>query len=447
MHFSFSTVSSTARTFLIVIFAIAFLDGCSNLDPVPAEVADVNGKASGIRYFETRPFVVVNKPFPLESDSVLVDGYISADGKHIYIDNIPVTNSAGIRHFHINQDQKKGFEVGKIVLLKPSAVTTAAKAQGSSGEGDKVGNMTMTDPKKEDDKEKDSTSTAGKQGTSNITIITDNTGIPLITVNEYLSLIYLNDFDREYVLSTKAKLGVKNIHLTLGPGATLQGIDASVDNSAIVGPLVSAWTSLINTGTQALVAAVSPGGAAAAVAQGSSSDSAVAPQELRSRPITLRIHNIKYATIGIYPIVKSGEVEDYAEDKKGVIKPTVAYQIPYRYFELLVVEPLLVTEPLGFVANPSSASTPNNSSVDCTGYIIKEKVTDEALSFIIGSKIHATQSKGANAQGSCYKKVSFVVGKGDTAPGKKLSESEKQKVKSALKKRFANLEVELKDPS
>jgi hypothetical protein len=65
---------------------------------------------------------------------------------------------------------------------------------------------------------------------SNVTATTDITSMPRFDLDSTLSLVFLPDYDREFVVETKQKLGFTKLALNMGPGNTLLGFSADVDN-------------------------------------------------------------------------------------------------------------------------------------------------------------------------------------------------------------------------
>ena len=77
-----------------ILIAAVLLSGC-----VQASVRKVRNRADyqewtkddqleidrlcGIRYYLSRPYVVVHKPFPVHSETTLVDGVVSEDGRYV----------------------------------------------------------------------------------------------------------------------------------------------------------------------------------------------------------------------------------------------------------------------------------------------------------------------------------------------------------------------------
>jgi hypothetical protein len=395
-------------------FLSVVLASCATIDPEP--ITSSNFSKKGIRYYETRPFVVVHKPFPLESESVLVDGMVSPDGMTFL-----VTGNVQPPFTHY----KGGFSAlnGRLIMLNPDAELRVT-GQGDSEEekpppasGDKPANPPIPG----------GDSTAGVQtGRSSLTLTTDNTGIPVISLNQHISLTYLPDYDREYVMSAEGRFGIKKLKLVRGPGGTLLGLNAEVDNGAIINPLMNAYSTVIKAGSEALVAALSPSGAVSAVAQGANPPPAF-PEELHGKPFTFRLHHIKFAAVGLYPMVKPSEVAAYASAANTkVLQPQVGYQIPYRYFELLVAEPLFVDDVLAFTSVPNSDDAPGGT---CDKQITKAQATPDGIEALVDGAdvtgLRITEVKIEESRPGCVSKVTAFATKSVNGADSNLTQEEK----------------------
>lgn len=418
-----------ASDYLLALMALT-VAGCANIDPIP--ITDDNRfTATGIRYFESRPFVVVNKPFPLASETALVDARISADGKTILI-------SSQLEEPFLHFAEDGALSAAGTLMLPDTLVRQPDGTVGADAQGDEVDSSVPDD----------ANSTAGKKtGTSSLTLTTDNTGMPIFALNEYLSMIYLPDFEREFVISTKARFGNKDIEMVRGPGGVLLGLNAQVDNSAILRPLMEAYGKVVSAGTSALLAAVSPGGAATALAQGGAVDPQVA-RELRDQRMTLRLHLVKFAAVGVYPVVKPSEVSVYqAVAGTDVLQPLVGYQIPYRYFKLLIAERLMVDDPLqNFINSENDDSQIDN---ECGPKLSASQATPDELRKMAGVGVEGLQISNiqteADAEG-CIDKVSFNASKDEGDGEVALSSEEKQSVSGSIHLNYGGTEVAISDP-
>ena len=314
---------------------IACIVGCASANPIP--VTDNNrATQKGLRYYEARPFVAVHRPFPLDSRTYLVDAVVSPDGRYIRVTGaIPETSD--LVHY---KDQLAQLSF-RMVFRKSKEAEPALQGGGSGATG---GPQAQGAPTPEP--------APLKTGQSTVSLQTDLNGVGFFPLSEYMSMIFLPDYDREFAIDTSGKFGSINVDLKRGPGGTLLALSAEVDNSAITGPLVKGYASLVDAGVAAAKAAISaasglPTAQGATVAAPlTTAESMEAMEAQPGMPVTLRIHVVKFAAIGIYPMVKESEVADYTEKKADLedacyVVPVEAYQIPYKYFTIVVVEHLI----------------------------------------------------------------------------------------------------------
>ncbi|RLA50783.1 MAG: hypothetical protein DRR42_12190 [Gammaproteobacteria bacterium] len=340
---------------------IQALVSCSTVEP--ELVNKDTTSAEGLRYWGSRPYLIVDRPYPISSQSVLIDGVVSADGGSLLVSG---NTRNSVQFDHYIDDKTKTVSLLPVLKLKQSVGGGGLQAQsGKEEEGaDNEPKLGTGDKKKSEAEEKSENSiptettkdtdksTVGDKrfGLSTVTVSTDNTAQPIFKLNEYVSVTYMQDYAREYRISTKAKFGIKNVDITYGPGNTLVAMNASVDNSALVQPVVDAWSAVASAGSSALVAAINPGGAAMIAAQSGALGLEPAPEKFRGQRVTFRLHIVKFAVPGAYPFVREEELKFYATPAAGwdasVVRPYAPGQVPYRFFELLIAEPMFVAKPL-----------------------------------------------------------------------------------------------------
>lgn len=309
--------------------------GCASINPRPVDPSK-HYETDGIRYYEARPFIAVHKPYPLDSESYLVDGIVSPDGQFVRITGEvrSLTNSA-LQHakdaLTIDQIATQNILVVDSALppLPPPAPREIPRGQ---GEGETPAPL--------------------KTGTASLAVQTDLTGVGFFPVADSFSIIYLPDYDREFVIDANPRFGNVNVDLKRGPGGVLLAMSSEVDNSAITGPLVKAYSEMIGLMSQAAQTAVRgaagvpvpAGGVATPAAQSEGAQATV--KEMKGKPITLRVHVIKFAALGVYPLIKPAEVAMYKAseadlEKHHYIVPVRQYHVPYKYFTLIVAEHLV----------------------------------------------------------------------------------------------------------
>lgn len=339
----------------LLVSSAMLLGACANMNPLPVD-PDKHLDLQGIRYYETRPFIAVHRPFPIDSRTYLVDGLLSADGSSVEI-TVDASWKDELKHFHHRNklvlDSKVLFSAGSFVAAaQPKDPAPIGIAQGGSGETKPPeGQKPEGGATAKGDAEAGSGSTTGEQvANSNVTVQTDNAGYSFLPVNDLFSILYLPDYDREFVIDASAKMGLARLNLTRGPGGVLLAMSAEVDNSAVVGPLLQAYGKLVDAATTVAGTAITGGLPVVPAAQGSDGKPAVSDVAAARTHVTLRMHKVKFAAPGVYPFLKPAELDRLAVWRNAApitrkyLQPVLPYQVPYDYFEILVFEQVLLPQ-------------------------------------------------------------------------------------------------------
>jgi hypothetical protein len=331
----------------------------------------------GLRYYETRPFLVVRKPYPIASEPFLVHGVLSTDGKTFVVSDAPEELGLPARtELQVGRPLAAAAAGGAIAQGERTTeppqpageeepatedIKSACEKGTQSSTKDAEGATSQTN-------QVDCTDTSGQRlAFSSISLETDLTGTAVVPINELFSIVYLPDYDREFFIESKARWGMSRLHITRGPGGALLAYNSVVDNSAVVKPLFDAWNALVSAATKAAVIKIEP------KAQGERVDETrTAPLTPQGTVATLRIHRVKFAVPGAYPFIKPQESDRWkAADetqRQRMLVPSFPYQIPYDYFTVLIAEQLL--DPAGssaLVANVSATQTPGEAPAGAQG--------------------------------------------------------------------------------
>ena len=185
----------------------------------------------------------------------------------------------------------------------------------------------------------------GAQSSGNFNVSVTNTSslFPPTLGRRFFDVVWMPDFDEKYVVQGKPGLGNANIGITMTQGWGLYGLDARIDNSAIVKPLLDFYS----TGLDALsklakgkilpASALSGGGAQGAV------EAAQLPPDVR---VTVKVTRVQVVAPGLYPILKPGEKADAVDDAASDPRNLVARHVPRRpytniafnTYEVVVIE-------------------------------------------------------------------------------------------------------------
>lgn len=329
-------------TCLVTVISIA---GCATapIKKVPADPAAAE-KMNGVRFYMNRPYVAVYKPIPLESRSYLVDGVVSPDGKFIRI-----TGDMSALKGELPHAADKLFQG-----IPTSAVLEGATNPTAQGATPPAQPKPPAPPGAPAQPSRSSTpSGSGQQssptGTSNFTVTTELDSIGHFPFRDYFDIVFLPDFEEQYVIDPQGNFGDLSAAVTLGPGQMMTGLNVKIDNSVITRPLTDAYAELIKAGTEAAKAAINtavglPIAQGATIAQPATSTTRVS--QAAGTPLTLRVHVVSFAAPGVYPILKKSEIDAAAklpaDQTSGYVLPIFPFtRVAYKTFQVIVVEQLL----------------------------------------------------------------------------------------------------------
>lgn len=273
---------------------------------------------AGLRFYLPRPFVNVFDSFPVRTDIFFADGYVSSDGKYVTI--------TGIRGSH-----------GSFTSLasdSPAAGTVNVPARaigntrGVSTEGGDVANGSR------DGSAKDTAPASGDTAASNqsasgsapSTIQTgkysqaatnDNSAFAYQPLRGSMDVVYLPDFEEQYVVTGSSGLGNAQFNINLGQGWSLQGFNAQSDNSALNQRIFQLIDTAQQFASQAATAAsghltqvlgkanaISPNGGGVLDA----TQAAALPAS--GERVTLKLVVVHYVAKGMYPVIKPRELQE-----------------------------------------------------------------------------------------------------------------------------------------
>ena len=182
--------------------------------------------------------------------------------------------------------------------------------------------------------------TKPEPGVSNLKIINDNTAFATTPLRRYFDIVWLPDFEEQYVVQGKPGLGNSDITVTTGHGWSLQGLEAKIDNSALVKPLLELYSNslklLEQVGRTKLGVPPIQGGAP----QGKTVQDVVPP----GTQLSIKITKVRVVAPGLYPLLKPKEyaeatklLQDKNTDRVLVPLPPLT-NIAFNTYDTLVVE-------------------------------------------------------------------------------------------------------------
>ena len=338
-----------------------FLIACATVNPVLLTPGDRT--TPGIRFYEMRPFMLVQKPFPIWARTIFVDARISADGRNAKIlGQIPTDF---IKAFLVSDASNN---------LSTRSITVAPSPSGPNAQAGETQVPPTTPaakpPSTTPSAAQQQTTPTNKPGSGSIAYQVDKDGTPIVPVNDLFSIVYLPDYDREYAVSLRSHFGFAKINVTVAPGGGLLAYNGEVDNSQLVGPLVDLYTNLVKEGGAVAAAAINPHAAAISkltpsAQAGQTIVPGTQPALTPASIVTLRLTIIRYALPGPHRILKKDEHPIKIDPDSGLVSmdtgtAPAAYQVDYRYFEVPIAEALL--DPPSALSVSTAAAIPGDQA-------------------------------------------------------------------------------------
>lgn len=320
----------------------------------------------GVRFYLPRPFVNVFESFPVSTDVYLVPGTVSPDGKYVVIHAQDVDAESGLFEYMASTET---ITVDARVVHRPSAedlregLDALRGFSPQSGKEDDAATATEKDlegaierakeaatraedaaNKAEESAKaaKDAAKLAERAGGGSVPeeptginekkVTNDNTAFAYQPLRGNFDVVYLPDFEEQYVVTSKAGLGSASFAVNMGQSWSLQGFNSLADNSELnarIFDLIDTSISIAKTAAGDLIGPAQELGSGAVdmfQPQGGREDPDVGEPGTR---VMLKIVVVHYAAKGLYPVLKPREL--YREpafsvyiDPTGAEKPKVA---------------------------------------------------------------------------------------------------------------------------
>lgn len=294
-------------------------------------------KMEGFRFYLPRPFIQVRQSFPIRTETYLVHGKASADGRYVIVGAVEANsglakyvatgaNRALIPAQHIQDPSKpsstairqQNDEVKKATKEKNDAERRTMEDSietgvvGKPAQAPQQPQKTIATPPPV---EPPTLTGINKKNTTN-----DNGAAAVQFLRgANFDVVYMPDFEEQFVVSSKAGLGNAEFELNLGQGWSLQGFNSISDNSELnkrIFDLIDRSMELVDTAATAkvddFVAGLNPGDSATlpraqSESTGQGDDKAVVRP---SQDVTLKVTVVYYAAKGLYPVMKPREMQE-----------------------------------------------------------------------------------------------------------------------------------------
>ncbi|MCH8045718.1 MAG: hypothetical protein IID44_18560 [Planctomycetes bacterium] len=336
-----------------VLLAIVVQAGCARVTvkkvPTPTQYGHWSDrmqrkadKMEGIRFYLPRPFVQVRQSFPIRTENYLVSGKVSPDGKYVIVGGVSATS--GLAKY-IGTVAGTAF-VPNAVIIAADQPQPAARTESKLGDDVNVGvDATGGTPPRPDAAPKPPAPTVLQQGPGISNFFGDITGInerkttndngavavqPLRGNN--FDILYLPDFEEQYVVSSRSGLGNASFEVNLGQGWSLQGFNSLTDNSQInkrIFDLIDSSTALAKQLAEQKFGVNLPDLPPGTKGMGRTEGATSAKPGVPGTDVTLKVTVIHYASKGLYPVMKPREVQERV----------VANQVSYSFIDVFKFSP------------------------------------------------------------------------------------------------------------
>lgn len=301
----------------------------------------------GVRFYMPRPYVRVKQPFIVAADVYLAHAIVAPDGRVAILTSITSLDPDAPRAPALPSDLARSIPLRSIPLTAIAARPSTALAPTTGGDI-ALGIADELDPQLDSalndahlaaaaksavelltapDPVPAESSSAPTTGREHRRVAVDNTALARTPLDGPFDILYLPDFDEQYVVSSSAKLGDTAVALDLGQGWSLQSLDSLADNrainqriyallddasrlglaaarAAIMGPLPNIALSADPTDTDASNTTDSDPPAHVAIPAAPAHDAPPAP----GTPLLLRITVLHTVAPGLYPVIKPREL-------------------------------------------------------------------------------------------------------------------------------------------
>lgn len=328
------------RVLLALLAATTLPTGCASVSvrKVPAssqylawsdqrqEQADA---LEGVRFYMPRPYVRVKEPFLIGADVYLAQAVVSADGQTAMVTSLapmserradgpllPPPPEVALRiplRRIVWRDTNTpswpaeiaGAPAADISSGEPlPAALALAAARGAHAAASPATTLATPAPAPAPD--------AHAAGITARSVNVDNAAWARTPIDGPFDVVFLPDFEEQYVVTGAGNLGDARVHLSLGQGWSLQSLDATADNRLLNKRIFD----LIDSAAQMALAAARAALAAAVPATTFTPESAPAghvpdardqPSPAPGTPVVLKVTVLRRAAVGLYPLLKPGE--------------------------------------------------------------------------------------------------------------------------------------------
>lgn len=309
----------------LLAVSVLALASCASVSVL--KVTEGAQQPEGIPFYLPRPYVQVYEPFVIGSKAYLVSGKLSQDGKYLLIDNVKDQGSLdGLFRSELSREQALRVPVN--IIRKPGAGPRASGLTGSAQGETEAPAAPASAASAASAPDSAGSAPTGSQPSGNFNVSVTNTTslFPPTLGRRFFDVVWMPDFDEKYVVQGKPGLGNTNIGLTMTQGWGLYGLDARVDNSALVKPLLDFYSTGFDALGKLAKSKIFPAGELTGGGAQGAIETADLPPGAR---VTVKVTRVQVVAPGLYPILKAKEVSGVTEASSST-RDLVTRHIPLR---------------------------------------------------------------------------------------------------------------------
>ncbi len=307
---------------LLGTVALLALSACATVTVRKVGPDGVPTGPSGIRFYRNRPYVVVNEPFVVGAKPYIVGGAVSVDGRYLLLDDLDLDKECrealGLASAY-RQKKPAAVDATRVVVgVVPKGADGGSPAGGPQAQPGSTAPGASSTSGENKDATPVSPVIEEQAGVLNLKATNDNSAFAITKLKRYFDVVYLPDFDEDYVVQGSAGIGNSSVNVALGQSWSFQGIDATEDN----GPLARRFLDLLDHGAS-LLTSLSPAAQAAVPSVLSGTPAAGGPQagvmtlkeglllgEFKAgTPVSVKVTLVRIVAPGLYKILKPKELE------------------------------------------------------------------------------------------------------------------------------------------
>ncbi|MEM7228853.1 MAG: hypothetical protein AAF432_08565 [Planctomycetota bacterium] len=315
------------RTHLIALAGLAafVLAGCAKIEyvkvPSPTQYETWNDtrqaaadRMEGVRYYLPRPYVNLKQPTPVAQRVAFVSFTLDPD-RNVYVLNTPRDAPTWLLKI-VPTEMSFAQAYAAMTITTDGAMMNRV----SEEQTDEIDDAPTPTP----DDEKPPTELTARTG-----FISDTD--PVTRLSETMDVVYLPDFDEQYVIRVKGGLGEIDVETKLRNGWAAEVFAQKIDNSNLIPYVIrqveraSEAAAGIATTWMPLAMGLPPGTSPARLADlatsqiGEQSDDRQTAKDLLGEVLLFKIAEVRIAQPGVYPILKPREMRDWFGDASSVL--------------------------------------------------------------------------------------------------------------------------------